>query len=179
LIIPSDSSRSRLARAARSPQHRHPWQGERRFLDRVFKLEAFKKAYLAKLDEFSRTIFPPERLVKQVMNRAGNQTAIEEGIGGKTRPVRQGGCRRIHQANHFPGATAGETDQDFCESAGGSVVDQLAGKSDGQTLDDGPRPGGRGGPGGPGAPAGFGPGGFLGRIFVTDFDADKNAGLDP
>src|SRR4029453_15016073 len=55
-----------------SPQQRenlsilHPWTGEIRFLDRVFKVEAFRKLYLERLEEFSKTIFPPDRLAKQV-----------------------------------------------------------------------------------------------------------------
>ena len=43
-----------------------PWRGENRFLERVFKIDAFKKLYLAKLDEFSKTIFKPDRFRQQV-----------------------------------------------------------------------------------------------------------------
>jgi len=43
-----------------------PWRGENRFLERVFKAPVFKKLYLAKLDEFNKTIFKPERFIKQV-----------------------------------------------------------------------------------------------------------------
>ena len=43
-----------------------PWQGENRFLERVFKAEPFKKLYLARLDEFNKSIFKPERFYKQV-----------------------------------------------------------------------------------------------------------------
>ena len=43
-----------------------PWTGRNRFLERVFNVEAFKKLYLARLEEFSRTIFAAERLGKQV-----------------------------------------------------------------------------------------------------------------
>jgi spore coat protein CotH len=44
----------------------HPWQGENRFLERVFGIDAFRKLYLARLTEFSRTIFRPERITRQV-----------------------------------------------------------------------------------------------------------------
>jgi len=44
----------------------HPWRGDVRFLDRLFKVEAFKKAYLARMAEFERTIFKPERFHGQV-----------------------------------------------------------------------------------------------------------------
>src|SRR5262249_34712948 len=43
-----------------------PWDGENRFLERVFKVEAFKTRYLAKLTEFSETLFKPERCARQV-----------------------------------------------------------------------------------------------------------------
>lgn len=45
---------------------RHPWKGENRFLERVFKVEAFKKLYLARFTEFNKTIFLPQRFYKQV-----------------------------------------------------------------------------------------------------------------
>jgi len=44
----------------------HPWQGNNPFLERVFKVDAFKKAYLAHLREFSETLFKAERFHKQV-----------------------------------------------------------------------------------------------------------------
>src|SRR5258708_32393833 len=43
-----------------------PWRGENQFLERVFKVEAFQKLYLARLDEFNKTIFKPERFYQQV-----------------------------------------------------------------------------------------------------------------
>src|SRR5207247_76155 len=43
-----------------------PWRGENRFLDRVVKVESFKKLYLARLGEFNKTIFTPERFHQQV-----------------------------------------------------------------------------------------------------------------
>jgi spore coat protein CotH len=43
-----------------------PWQGEIRFLERVFKVEAFKRLYLARLEELSKSVFKPERFHQQV-----------------------------------------------------------------------------------------------------------------
>jgi hypothetical protein len=43
-----------------------PWAGEVRFLDRVYKVDRFKRLYLARMQEFSETIFQPERLQRQV-----------------------------------------------------------------------------------------------------------------
>ena len=44
----------------------HPWQGENRFLERLFKVAAFQQLYLSRLDEFNKTIFEPERFFNQV-----------------------------------------------------------------------------------------------------------------
>ena len=44
----------------------HPWLGDNRFLQRMFKLDTFRKLYLADLAEFSKTIFRAERFIQQV-----------------------------------------------------------------------------------------------------------------
>jgi hypothetical protein len=64
----------------------------------------------------------------------------------------------------------------FVKARASSVADQLDGKSKGQALAEFGfgSPGGRGGPGGPGGPGGFGPGMFLGGVFVSALDADKD-----
>ena len=41
----------------------------------MFKVEAFKKLYLAKLEEFSKTIFVPERFHEQVDRPGGGDSA--------------------------------------------------------------------------------------------------------
>jgi hypothetical protein len=59
-----------------------------------------------------------------------------------------------------------------------SVNEQLAGTSKGLPIDSGF--GGPGGPGrgpGDGPPGGFGPGAFLGPVFLRTFDADKDGSL--
>ncbi len=43
-----------------------PWQGERRFLQRVFAVPAFKERYLARLKELNETLGRPERIATQV-----------------------------------------------------------------------------------------------------------------
>lgn len=43
-----------------------PWTGENRLLERVMKVEAVNSAYRARLAEFQKTIFSPERLAAQV-----------------------------------------------------------------------------------------------------------------
>jgi spore coat protein CotH len=43
-----------------------PWNGENRFLDRVFGTEQFKNAYQSRMQEFNDTIFQPARIAQQV-----------------------------------------------------------------------------------------------------------------
>ena len=43
-----------------------PWQGEIKFLERIFKIETFQKAYRGALSEFAKTVFRPERFHQQV-----------------------------------------------------------------------------------------------------------------
>jgi spore coat protein CotH len=43
-----------------------PWVGAHPFLEKMFRLEAFRKLYLADMAEFSKTIFRPERFGPQV-----------------------------------------------------------------------------------------------------------------
>jgi spore coat protein H len=43
-----------------------PWRGDNRFLARVFKVEAFKELYLARMTELSKTLCLPERFAQQV-----------------------------------------------------------------------------------------------------------------
>ena len=45
---------------------RKPWRGENRFLERVFKTEAFKTRYLARLEEYNKGICRTERISAQV-----------------------------------------------------------------------------------------------------------------
>lgn len=209
-----------------------PWQGEHRFLERVFKVPAFKERYLARMKELSETVFQPERIQRQVDEvAAAIRPAVREesaqklarfdkvvagepvgpegigGFGGGTRPrgPLAGGPRPTDGSAEPPAAdVARSVPASFGPPGGGgpggfmfgqpvkpikgfvtarskSVNDQLAGRSEGQTLGSGFGPGGGppggrgGGPGGPGGPAGFGPGMFLGQPFLEALDKDKDA----
>ncbi len=199
-----------------------PWRGENQFLERVFKVESFQKLYLARLDEFNKTIFKPERFYQQVDEiAAAIRPAVQEeseeklarfdrvvagdpvppgGFGGGFGGPRPGGDGRESQ-RLGRGDTGGEPPPARGEGGGGprfggpggffqpakpikgfvnaraqSVIDQVAGKSEGQTLGEFGF-GGRGGRGGPGGPGGFGPGMFLGNAFMAAFDADKDGVL--
>ena len=126
----------------------HPWSGENRFLERVFKTDSFKKAYLARLEEFNSSILKPDRLGRQV----------DELAAVLRTPVQEESPERLAELNR---AAAGEKVttyigpmsfgsqlvkpiKSFAQARAQSVSDQLAGKSQGQTLSSGfGPPGGR------------------------------------
>ncbi len=47
-----------------------PWQGQNKFLERVFKVDAFKKSYVDLLAKNNNTIFAPERIIKKLEETA-------------------------------------------------------------------------------------------------------------
>jgi spore coat protein CotH len=56
-----------------------PWSGTNTFLSRMYKVEAFRRAYLARMAEFTETVFKPERFAAQVAEIApAIRPAIEE-----------------------------------------------------------------------------------------------------
>jgi len=113
----------------------HPWSESSRFLDRLFRVDAFKKAYLARLTEFSTTLFTPERFYKQV-----------DDLAVVLRPaVKDESAQRLLR---FDRAVAGEVPpgdagmfrganipiKPFVKARARSVLDQLAGRSTGQRI---------------------------------------------
>lgn len=170
-----------------------PWQGENRFLERVFKVEAFRKLYLARLDEFNHTIFQPERFHRQVDEiAAAIRPAVQEEsdeklarfdkvvAGDPVEPAAFGGGFRGPRPDEESPRSGGpggffqpaKPIKGFVKVRAQSVVEQLAGKSQGEVVGDFGF-GGRGGRG-PGGPGGFGPGRFLGNAFLTALDGDKD-----
>lgn len=178
-----------------------PWQGENKFLARVFKNEEFKKLYRARMEEFSKTIFRPERFTEQVdAVAAAIRPAVGEesearlarfdtvvageavgpetgGFGGGPGGGRGGGPGG--RPPGFPPIDPVKPIKAFVVERAQSVNDQLAGKSEGETVGGfGNRAGGRGPRGGPpGGPGGFGPGTFLANPFMEHFDADRDKHL--
>ena len=154
-----------------------PWRGDNRFLDRVYKLDAFKQLYLAHLKEFSQTIFKPERFHEQVNEvAAAIRPAIKEEseqqlarfdtvVSGK--PAGPEGLMGWFRG---PGQSP-KPIKGFVSARTPSVVNQLAGKSQGIVLEGGGF-GGRGG--GRGMP---GPGAFVAPMLMTTFDTDRNGQL--
>lgn len=160
-----------------------PWQGERKFLERIFKHEEFRRLYRARLEQFSKTLFQPERFHKQVdelaavlrpaieAESAEKLAAFDKVVAGEAvapamfgRGPGPGGPRM----GGFPGFQPPKAIKPFVEIRAKSIADQLAGKSEGQVIPEF----GFGGPGGPGR--GFGPGMFLAGSFMKALDADKN-----
>jgi len=171
-----------------------PWRGEIRFLDRVFKVEAFKKLYLAQLEQFSKTVFEPGRFKQQVDEiAAAIRPAVEQesadklerfskaAAGESISPAGFGGGPGGPGGNRMrgpggPGGPGGggppgfggqvQPIKKFVEARSKSVTDQLSGKAKGSSLDEQA-------PGGPGG-RGFGPGMFLGPAFEEKLDTNKD-----
>jgi hypothetical protein len=180
----------------------HPWRGDIPFLERVFKVEEFRKKYLEHMADFSTSIFRPERFVKQVDEIAAaiRPAIVEEnenklarfdaivagypvepvGFGPPPRPPTTRPAKTAIPATATsrpmpPDTTPGpqralvKPIKAFVQVRIQSVVDQLAGKSKGLTLDEPAAPPRPGGP--------FGPGIFLAPVVMTAFDTDKDGSL--
>ena len=103
-----------------------PWVGRVRFLERIFAVEGFKKLYLARLEEFSRTIFNPQRFANQV-----------DAIAPVIRPAVQEEAK----LDRFDRAVAGTSRsivpiRPFVKLRSKSIADQLAGRSQGERVND-------------------------------------------
>lgn len=115
-----------------------PWTGNNRFLEKMFKVEAFKAKYLARLKELNESTLKPERIIPQV-------DALAAVLRG---PVAEESAARL---DAFSKATAGEMFplvmgpgfrepvqvkpiKAFVGPRWKSVNDQLAGQSQGVTM---------------------------------------------
>jgi spore coat protein H len=118
-----------------------PWTGGNRFLERIYKSDAFKTAYLARLAEFNKTIFEPERIHRQVNELAAILRA----------PIQQESAERLSEFDKavagqkvtivmgpgFAGGTEVTPIKPFVKARVKSVADQLEGKSEGKTMNPG------------------------------------------
>lgn len=174
---------------------RKPWQGQNKFLERVFQQESFKKSYMDLMAKNSKTIFAPERITKQVEETAlllrpsvkdesdAKLTKFDKAIAGETS---QGGGFGPPPGGGGPGGPGGpgggfggpggpmggKPIKAFVGPRAQSVADQLAGKSEGQANAG---MGGRGGPGG--GRGGFGPGTMIGSAFLKAMDENKDGNI--
>ncbi len=151
-----------------------PWDNDIRFLDRVFKVPAFKQLYLARLREFNRSIFQPARIHAQVDLLASVlRPAIQDESPDMLARFDQVMSRSTDEpAPTFtfapPGGGFGPPGgfgqpakpiKPFVSARAQSVADQLDGESEGMLATRGGPFGGPGGPGGPATPL---PGALLG-----------------
>jgi hypothetical protein len=171
-FIPWDQDRSwgQFNRASQEQRDRlsihRPWQGDNFFLERMFKVEAFKKLYLARLDEFSKTIFKPERIAQQVDQIAAViRPAVQEESESKLARFDTVVAGELLSAPGPFGGGQVKPIKPFARVRTESVLDQLAGKSEGLSP-------GNGFPGGPGG-SGLGTM-FSGSLFQA-LDADKDS----
>jgi spore coat protein H len=125
-----------------------PWQGERRFLERLFGLEAFQSLYRTHLREIGEKLWKPERLRTQVDQLAkALRPAVQEEDATKL--------------ERFDKAVAGET---VTPEMPGGFGGRPPGPADGPRLQIEPGPGPGPGPGRAGGPAMVrfgGPPGFM------------------
>jgi spore coat protein H len=120
---------------------RKAWTGENRFLERVFKSESFKTAYLARLKEFNKSVFQPEGIHRQVDELAAiirepiqeeskkRLAEFEKAVTGQKVAIEMG-----------PGFGSGASVapiKPFVKARAKAVADQLEGKSDGSTINPG------------------------------------------
>jgi hypothetical protein len=117
-----------------------PWRFEPRLLERAFKVEAFKKLYLSKLEEFGRTLFKPERFAGQVDELAAaiREAVKEEGEGKLARfeaavagRVPSRGGLSFLLGGGGPDPDAMKPIKPFVTIRSQNVADQLAGKVEG------------------------------------------------
>jgi len=118
-----------------------PWTGENRFLERVYKTESFKTAYLTRLAEFNKSIFEPERIHRQADELAGVlrapiQEESPERLSEFDKAV-AGQKLTIVMGPGFQGGTAVTPIKPFVKARAKSVADQLEGRSKGETINPG------------------------------------------
>jgi spore coat protein CotH len=146
----------------------HPWQGDNYFMERMFKVETFKKLYLARLNEFSKSIFRPERIAQQVDQIAAViRPAVQEESEAKLARFDKLVAGELVAAPGPFGGGQTKPIKPFAKVRTESVLGQLAGTSAGLVA-------------GSGFPGGFGGGGGLGmfsRSLFQALDKDKHASV--
>lgn len=159
-----------------------PWDGKNRFLDRVFRVPAFRQRYRARLDEFSANLFRPERFDAQVAEIAAIiRPSVEAESKSRLASFDKATASEFTRPpapkrGFFGGGMPQSTPiRPFVRARSRSVADQLAGRSNGRTLGSTKPAEGAENPF-----EGFRPGAILGGPFLTalDADADKNVSRD-
>ena len=148
---------------------RRPWDGQKRFLERAFRVESFKSLYLARIAELSNDQFRPERLDQRIVVLADliRPSVKEESAQKLTRFESVVAGQPLANAGFFAFGPPAPTLRIFVKDRSKSIADQLAGKSEGRTL-------GTRRPGEPGGPPEFNPGDLLGPPLLKAFDSDSD-----
>ena len=146
-----------------------PWDGQKRFLERIFRVESFKSLYLARIADLSKDQFRSERLDEQIVVLAALiRAAVKEESAQKlARFETVVAGKPLANTGFFAFGPPAPTVRIFVKDRSKSVADQLAGKSQGRTL-------GAKRPGEPGGPPDFKPGDLLGPPLLKTFDSDGN-----
>lgn len=116
---------------------REPWEGRRWFLQRVFKVPAFRDRYLAVMAEFNNGPLKPEKFREKVAEIAA---AIRPAVKEES-PQKLTRFETVVAGKSLPGAFFGmgqmETLLQFVDARNKSVAEQLAGKREGRLLGKG------------------------------------------
>jgi hypothetical protein len=113
----------------------HPWTESNRFLERLFVLPAFKTPYLARLNEFSKTLFVPDRFHKQVDELAVLlRPAVKEEPPERLRRFEAAVAGQVPPGNAREFSGANIPIKPFVKARAQSIADQLAGRSSGQRI---------------------------------------------
>lgn len=155
----------------------HPWAGSNRFLERVFKTDAFLKLYHARLAEFAKTVFDPARVRREVDATAkAVRPAVAEESKERLAAFDKANAEAPAKADTGLFGTGlfadkpGKSIKRFVDARTPAVLDQLAGKSTGE------RNKGFDGGGAWGRPA-TGPGEALAPLLVKALDTNKDGKL--
>lgn len=156
-----------------------PWTGQNRFLERSMKVAVVNSAYRARLAEFQKTLFAPERLSAQVDRVAATiRDAVRDEDSGKLERFDKVVAGEPVPAAGFGGGrgfggfgSPVKPIKGFVKVRHESVAQQLAGTSNGQTIEPMGMRGGR--------PAiGLGNGLATELIKAADKNADQKLTLD-
>jgi spore coat protein CotH len=144
-----------------------PWGGPNRFLERVFKVEAFKKLYLARMEEFSGSVFKPQRIHAQVdeLAKAIRPAVAEESKQKLAAFEKSAAGGSVKQKPGFFAPRPVVSIKGFVDARTPSVLEQLAGKKPGGPV---PTFGGR---------PGQSPGKALALVIIAEMDGDGDAKL--
>jgi spore coat protein CotH len=147
----------------------HPWRGQNRFIERLFAVDAFKRAYMAHMAEYSKGIFKADRITHQVEETAAViRDAVSEESADKLTRFDKSVAGEANGGRGGRGGPGGTPITAFVGPRAKSVTAQLAGESKGR------QDGGFGPGGGPGGRGGFAPENMIAAGFVQSMDENKD-----